>query len=625
MRALPLPLLLLVACVSGPQSPPAVGDVEITTKAPAEVDIDRLKEGLENHPPRGIVFREVADYEPLALDFDRKRIETFFARHGYYAAKVVDIAVDDQGDSATIRFEVEPGPRSELTKIDIEGAPDQALIDQRSLRLCSLLEVGERVDFDKFEEAEKRITARLNNQGYAKAEVAPRLQVERTTGKAIAHFDVKTGPLTYFGDALTSTTSDLPESFVKNRVAWASGDLFSPPELEQTRARLLRTGLVDDVRFVERDGARDDVLDVKIELARGKPREFTIGAGIGLQQSFYEVRGRIGYRHKSFLDPLSTIRLEARPAYAIFNNTTGGNFNWEARAELDREDFLFPRLRGTVGADFERIQLDAYTTTGPGAKVALGRELFDDRLQLSFAVHFDQRNFSNVALDLTEAQLREVGLIDPLLIGYLAPTVTWEGRDNPLNPRAGVYATLGTQLGYVFATNASTFLALRPEVRGYLPLGRRVVVAGRARFGVAALGLRPLPIPHRFFGGGADGHRGFGRRRLSPFARSRAGDARLPFGGEAELLASAELRVDLFPILDQMFGMVAFVDAGDVVLDLGDLDPARLHLAVGPGARLATPVGVVRLDVGFRVNRQASDDPDPGSPFAVHLSLGEAF
>lgn len=619
-------LLSLASCVSGPRSGPGVSDVEIQTKTKADVDLSTLKEGLENHPPTGIIFREIADFEPMALEFDRQRIETFFRRHGYYQAKVVDIAVDEKGDEAAIRFEVDPGPRSQLKDIDIVGAPDKRLIDRDSLRICSLLEVGDAVDYDKFIEAEKRITARLNNQGYARAKVAPRLQVERKSGEAIAHFDVETGPLTFFGQALTSTANELPESFVFNRVAWDEGDVFSPPNLEQTRARLLKTGLVDDVRFVQSTGGRDDVLDVKIQLAQGKPREFTIGAGIGLQQAFYELRGRIGYRHKSFLDPLTTIRGEVRPAYAIFNNSTGGGkFNWEARAEVDREDFFFPRLRGTVGAEFERIQLDAYTTTGPGANVALGREFIDDRLQVSFAVHVEQTSFSNVALDLTEEELQEVGLIDPLLLGYLAPRITWDGRNNPLAPRRGFYASLRTELGYVFTTNTSTFLSLTPEVRGYIPIGQRLVIAGRAMFGVAALGLRPLPITHRFFGGGADGHRGFGRRRLSPHVPSTEDDARLPVGGEAQLLTSAEVRVDLFKILDQMFGMVAFVDLGDVVLELSELDVANLHIAVGPGLRLTTPVGVVRLDIGFRVNRQSAADPDPNSPFAFHLSLGEAF
>ncbi len=623
-------LLFLAGCVSGPQSPPGVGAVEITATAATDVDVDALKDGLENHPPRGVVFREVADYEPLALAFDKTRIETFFARRGYYTAKVTDIEVKDRGDRATIHFEVEPGPRSALKDIDIEGAPDAALMNAEALRLCSLLEVGERVDYDRIVEAEQRMTARLNHQGYASAKVVPRLQVERGTGDAIAHFLVDTGPLTYFGDALTSTASELPDTFVYNRVAWRRGDVFNPPDLEQTRARLLKTGLVDDVRFVEREGQRDDVLDVKIVVARGEPREFTVGAGVGLQQSFYELRGRIGYRHKSFIDPLTTVRLEARPAYAIFNNVStgsgaGGKFNWEARAALDREDFVFPRVRGTVGANFERIQLDGYTATGPGAKVALGRELLDDRLQVALGVHVEQRNFSNVTYRLDEAERRDVGLLDPLLVGYVAPAITYDGRDNPLAPRAGFYASVRTEVGYVFSADASTFLTVTPELRGYLPLGDRVVLAGRSRFGVAALGLRPLPITHRIFGGGADGHRGFGRRRLAPHVPSTDDDAGLPVGGEAMLLTSAEVRVDLFEIFEQMFGLVAFVDVGDVVLELSQLDPKRLHVAVGPGARLDTPVGAVRLDVGFRVNRNTAGNPDPGAPFAFHLSLGEAF
>ena len=86
-----------------------------------------------------------------------------------------------------------------------------------------------------------------------------------------------------------------------------------------------------------------------------------------------------------------------------------------------------------------------------------------------------------------------------------------------------------------------------------------------------------------------------------------------------------EVRVDLFRIWGQMLGAVTFVDAGDVVRELSDLDLSRLHLAVGPGIRVTTPIGVVRLDAGFRLNRMGEEDPDPDSPFAIHFSLGEAF
>jgi outer membrane translocation and assembly module TamA len=51
----------------------------------------------------------------------------------------------------------------------------------------------------------------------------------------------------------------------------------------------------------------------------------------------------------------------------------------------------------------------------------------------------------------------------------------------------------------------------------------------------------------------------------------------------------------------------------------------NLHWAAGLGLRLFTIVGAVRADVGYRLNRTGYGEPDPGSHFAFHLSIGEAY
>jgi outer membrane protein insertion porin family/translocation and assembly module TamA len=65
-----------------------------------------------------------------------------------------------------------------------------------------------------------------------------------------------------------------------------------------------------------------------------------------------------------------------------------------------------------------------------------------------------------------------------------------------------------------------------------------------------------------------------------------------------------------------------------------DLRPERPHLSVGLGARYDTPVGPVRLDVGYRVpgaqfpvGATFERPPDEllGVPIALAFGFGEAF
>ena len=71
------------------------------------------------------------------------------------------------------------------------------------------------------------------------------------------------------------------------------------------------------------------------------------------------------------------------------------------------------------------------------------------------------------------------------------------------------------------------------------------------------------------------------------------------------------------------------------MLEVSQLDLARLHLAVGGGAEYQTPIGSIRLALGVRLNRMADTladgtrNPDPGARaidrLAFHLTIGEAF
>ena len=83
--------------------------------------------------------------------------------------------------------------------------------------------------------------------------------------------------------------------------------------------------------------------------------------------------------------------------------------------------------------------------------------------------------------------------------------------------------------------------------------------------------------------------------------------------------------------------LAVFVDASDVTRDVGQIRLTFPHLSPGIGFRYATPVGPVRLDVGYRVPYMQESgvknlSPEEGEqstifglPIAIQFGLGEAF
>jgi len=70
---------------------------------------------------------------------------------------------------------------------------------------------------------------------------------------------------------------------------------------------------------------------------------------------------------------------------------------------------------------------------------------------------------------------------------------------------------------------------------------------------------------------------------------------------------------------------VGFVDAGNVVARASDLDLFDLRTAAGFGIRIGTPVGPIRLDLGFKLDRRELSPGRLERRSIWHISLGQAF
>ena len=215
-------------------------------------------------------------------------------------------------------------------------------------------------------------------------------------------------------------------------------------------------------------------------------------------------------------------------------------------------------------------------------------------------------------------------------------------------------------------------MRVQPEVRVYVPLSKkRFVFASRASVGFlfpvdygkyAEINFKN-PGPSRvegsardyqilffrgFYSGGPTSNRGYPLRGIGPYDvipyLSPAGQSisasgcnpndkgcSLPTGGRSLWELSAELRI----VVAGAFSTAVFCDAADVSPFSLDIRLDRPHLSCGAGARYDTPVGPIRLDVGYRIPGAQFPESDSsferppdelfGVPIALAFGIGEAF
>jgi translocation and assembly module TamA len=554
--------------------------------------------------------------EGATLEADRARLETYLHTHGYFDAEVQPAKVTPFKDGVDIDFTVGAGA---ITRI-------------RSVRGTERLKVGNAFDHAEYLAVKAALEKQLQSAGHAWATVAGEVRIDRAARAADVVLEAHPGPLVRFGKLEVQGTTQ--RDAVERRVSILEGAPFRPEALTEAEARLRDVGLFSTIRLeCRRDAARPEIADVVVTVEEAAANELKVSAGFGIEPQRTDVHAALGWMRHNFLGGLRTLKLRIAPAYvatpAFWNISRQGPAGTVEAQLLQpdrpwRQSALFATLGYDLGLDY------AYQFHGPRLELGFTQALWHDRVRLMLSYDFQALFFfatDRAILEDPERAGRLYGYLDPYRLGFWQEQVALDLRDRPVDTRRGAYAALSAEEGGEWAGGAFDYEKLQPEVRGYLPLGGRVVLAARAEYGhLFTQGDVGSPITRRFRLGGPTTHRGFTYDRLSP----QVGTSALPVGGDQMVLLQAELRSDLLEAASYGVSMAVFVDAGDVTA-ADKLDMTRLHCATGGGLRLKTVLGTLRADVGVRLNRLAAMEsdgaanPDPGQRVAFHVSFGEAF
>jgi translocation and assembly module TamA len=177
--------------------------------------------------------------------------------------------------------------------------------------------------------------------------------------------------------------------------------------------------------------------------------------------------------------------------------------------------------------------------------------------------------------------------------------------DSPLRP------TQGYRLNVEFtgATEALlsdiNFLRAQANAKIVQGLGEKFRFLGRVDLGYTETRqFDQMPSNLRFFAGGDNSVRGYDYESLGP--EDSAGDV---VGGEGLIVGSVEIDYVFRPD----WSAALFVDTGNAF----NTDQIDLKVGAGFGIRWQSPIGPIRVDLGFPV-----DEPDADDTWRLHFSLG---
>ena len=566
-------------------------------------------------------------YSEAFLRKDQETISALYRENGFRDVKVnpvVDRQYQGKPGRIAVTFQIEEGPQWIIDHLEIRGAQDN--LAELTSQLAS--SAGQ-----PFSDANLGLdrTATLNYyyaQGYPAATFTASWQLTQTPNHVDVVYVITEGDPQYVRQVMVSGLKTTRRSLVDKYITLKSGDPLSPNVEADIQRRFYDLGIFArvDAATVNPDG---DTRFKNVLYSFDEANRYTFSLGFGAQLARFGTPSTTSLSSPGGTTGFSpSVSFTAtRLNFLGLGHTVSLRGTFSTIEKLGALSYLQPRFRDVDGRNITYTLL--YDSSLDVRTFASRREEGSIQLSQRFSkslnglFQFSYRRVSVSRVVIPELLIPQ--LVQPARIGILSATFIHDRRDNPADSHRGSYTTVNFGAAHRVFGSQRGFGRVLIRNATYYSLTKTIVLARQTQFGVIAPFSPPagltdqesVPLPERFFGGGADSLRAFPYNQAGPRdigAPTTAGGPSyqptgFPLGGDALFFNNVELR---FPLIGSNIKGVFFHDMGNVYSSLGHLS-LRFHQrdskdfdygvhAVGFGIRYQTPIGPIRGDLAYSIN-----------------------
>ncbi len=565
------------------------------------VDEAQLRAALQTRARSWWPWGEKRYFSRETFEADLKRIEEFYREYGYPSARVVKSDAQTRDSEVSVRIAVEEGNPLRVAVLEFTGFDAIPPSRLRAIRELAPLKPGDPLATEMLRRTAEMAADALGEAGYAYA----RIQIRQTPvepERVAVELRAEPGQVGFFGPIEIVGNSTVDDEVIRRQLAYLPGQRFSVSALRESERRLTRLGMFESV-MIEVVDSKPPLPEVptRIALEEGDLNQFSYSFGYDSEKQVY---GDAQWRHLNFLGGGRSTTIRGR--WSSIDRGGEGLF---------QQPYLFtPRLSVQLSAGAWHVDEPVYSLFSAGGTASLSYLL--GRLNRVSATYLHQSERNRIDEDAVADPfvLQQDGVLSALRFDAVRETTV-----DAENPRSGYRTLLRVEKAGGWLPGVFEFRNFFTAASYYRAVGP-ATLAGRVQFGtIDAAQESDIPFSRRYFLGGAETLRGWGRFEVSPLSPSGA-----PIGGRSIAVANGEMR---FPVLRAVSG-VAFVDAGNVWAQSWELHLGSLRSNVGIGARVASPFGLVRVDAGYQltpIQNLRIDGQPQDRRWRVHVSLGHVF
>jgi outer membrane protein insertion porin family len=535
-------------------------------------------------------------YAKDKLTGDLEKVRSYYLNRGYLEFNIdsTQVSISPDKKDMYLTVTIHEGEPYTISSIQLAGN----LLD-RDAELKKLISIraGDRFSAEKLQAMTQAVVDKLGEYGYAFAQVNAQPGIDQVHHTVAITLQVDPGRRVYVRRVNIEGNTRTRDEVIRREMRQIESSWFDSARLKLSKERIDRLGYFTntEVTTTPVPGTNDEVdVDVKVE---EKPTgAITLGAGY---DSSDKVVLSAGVSQENVFGSGTTLAV---------NVNTAQTYRTLAVTQTDPY-FTIDGIKRITDVYYKttyplyNFNDTSFRITSVGADLKFGIP-FSESDVVYFGVGFEQDRF-NTDSSTPQSYLNYVADFGRVVNNYPV-TAAWshDARDSALIPSKGYFlqtnAELGTPLGNTeyYKSDVQAQYYYTPA-RGFI-LGLNF----QAGYGHGING-QAYPIFKNYYAGGIGSVRGYESGSLGP----RDATTNDPIGGSKMVVGNIEMT---FPLpgtgYDRTLRVFTFVDGGNVWGNEGNSVGANgLRYSYGAGLEWISPIGPLKLDVGFPIVRHSGD------------------
>jgi outer membrane protein insertion porin family len=613
----------------------------LSTAVSAKVVIKNISFKGNNYFGTDVLEETIQSQKKKAFDARLINVDKILLKNLYISAGFLKVLIKDsiiviykkRDREVSLVYKINEGQRFYFDGLNINGNKifSEAFVRGR----FSGVKKGEPYNQQFVNDALQELEKRYYNTGKPYIQLTTSTEIRDSL--ITINLNIKEYMTVYIKNIIYIGLNKVQEFIVRRELEFKKNERYERNKIEISQKNIYRTGLFDYVRIeLEPIENAADSVNIQVKLKEKNNNWFGVHLGFAYEEDIYygnKLNVTLQGGNRNLFGTARSLSLHL---------TEGFQFDFDDNKFVNAENEIFLRF----------VEPWIFATRTPGVfqiNYRLLRPINSapyNLLTTSFLVDHEHSDWlkSSMIFSLKHinnlSQSEEIienpeGLSsDQSMIYSFTFTLKRNRLDNFFNPHDGsrTMATVGLSDNvYYDAENRkkhSVYMTLSGSWARYQPWRPKIfnlprfnfVLASRVRIGNIFVINKNDYVPQNdlFFAGGASTVRGYREQLLGPASvLNDKGEIIEGAGGKLIYLANIEARIPLFWLLM----LEIFVDSGNVWRTTRDFNPAEIRYTTGAGIAFLTPIGPVRLDYGYKLNKPSTNP----WPTAWHLGFYFAF